>query len=301
MTSSNKEKESKVKIFAAYAKKYPVYKSDVIQPIITSNTDWNEPDFLHDNTGDNISDRNKHYAELSGHYWVWKNFLPKTDAEYIGFCHYRRFFDFDFNIKEKIAYVPVNENDFNNFFTTYTEEAIYNKIKDYDIIMPYYYVVVRCEPIYNQYISYHPKKDIDLALQILKEFYPDYAQTASDFMQDFIMRTCINFIMKKELVNEYMEWIFSILFEVEKRSDWSNYTGYNDIRTPAYLAERFLNIWVLHNIKTRKLKYLNTSTVLVTGSGYDNIDQNSYIYEMYPYQKLIVKTLEDVIKKDINS
>lgn len=45
-----------------------------------------------DDTGDNISDRNRHYCELTAHYWAWKNL---HDADYIGLNHYRRYFDFE--------------------------------------------------------------------------------------------------------------------------------------------------------------------------------------------------------------
>ena len=38
-----------------------------------------------DDTGDNISDRNRHYCELTAHYWAWKNL---HDADYIGLNHY---------------------------------------------------------------------------------------------------------------------------------------------------------------------------------------------------------------------
>ena len=44
--------------------------------------------FIGDNTGDNISTKNANYCELTGLYWAWKN----ISADYIGLCHYRRYF-----------------------------------------------------------------------------------------------------------------------------------------------------------------------------------------------------------------
>ena len=41
-----------------------------------------------DNTGDNISEKNPLYCELTGIYWLWKN----TTADYKGLMHYRRIF-----------------------------------------------------------------------------------------------------------------------------------------------------------------------------------------------------------------
>ncbi|BCK75075.1 hypothetical protein AA0242T_1447 [Acetobacter aceti NRIC 0242] len=42
-----------------------------------------------DDTGDNISDLNKHFSELTVLYWAWKNDLP---SYFISLVHYRRYF-----------------------------------------------------------------------------------------------------------------------------------------------------------------------------------------------------------------
>ena len=43
------------------------------------------------NNLDNIYYKEKHYSELTFHYWFWKNILDKKDKNWIGFCQKRRF------------------------------------------------------------------------------------------------------------------------------------------------------------------------------------------------------------------
>ena len=49
-------------------------------------------DWLRDNTGNHISDKNPFYGEYTFHYWFWKNMIDTIpDETWIGFCGYRYF------------------------------------------------------------------------------------------------------------------------------------------------------------------------------------------------------------------
>ena len=86
--------EYKIKILVACHKSdTAIYQNDIYMPIqvgkaLHANV---ELGFQCDNTGDNISEKNDSYCELTAIYWAWKNL---KDIDYIGLCHYRRYFDF---------------------------------------------------------------------------------------------------------------------------------------------------------------------------------------------------------------
>ena len=75
------------------------------------------PDAVQDNTGDNISDKNPRFCELTTQYWAWKN----QDADYYGFFHYRRYLSFAENNKEinKWGYFVENNIDNDEFTANY--------------------------------------------------------------------------------------------------------------------------------------------------------------------------------------
>jgi len=256
----------KVKIFVGYHKPHSVFKSEVFQPILTADVDWGEEGIIRDDRGINIAEKNKNYGELTGHYWVWKNFLPQTDAKYVGFCHYRRFFDFNMHKMPNVPFMPILANDFEKVFKQYTQENILKCIDDYDIILTHKYRFE--QEILIQYMKYHPGSDINLALEAIKDFSPEYYFNALKFIASKEMYACLQFIMKKELMEEYMQWMFGFLKLLEERSDWSKYDEYMTVRMPAYMAERFFNVWLEHNVAKRGLKVLESSSYLLTGKDY---------------------------------
>jgi len=57
--------------------------------------------YSHDDTEDNISDKNNWFGQTTGIYWVWKN----INADYVGFCTYRLFWN-----EEEISKINLDEN-----------------------------------------------------------------------------------------------------------------------------------------------------------------------------------------------
>ena len=56
---------------------------------------WLLENTIGDDTGDNISEKNRYYCEISAIYWAWKNYEKLGTPDYIGLSQYRRFFCFD--------------------------------------------------------------------------------------------------------------------------------------------------------------------------------------------------------------
>lgn len=208
-------------------------------------------DTLRDNTGDNISEKNRIYCELTAQYWAWKN----VEADYYGFFHYRRYLNF---VQEypaaggakghKAAYYIFCESNKQNLSAFGIEEdRMTALIKRYDI------VTVLPErsnsSAYEQYCQFHNKSDIDRMLEILKRKYPDAAKAAKEYMASKILYFMNMYIMKKQVFTQYMEWLFPLLEEFETETDFTEYSE-QEQRVCAYLAERLFGIWYTIQKKT---------------------------------------------------
>lgn len=143
-----------------------------------------------------------------------------------------------------------------------TPEIIAKAIDGNDIILSRHISNLKLT-IYEQYISEHPKEIIDKFIEIVKTNYPEYNNCMNDFLNGHEMYLALNFVMRKDLFINWCDWIFNILFEIEKTTDLTKYKTYNEIRSQAFAAERFFNVWLKYNIEKYNLKIKETNAYLL--------------------------------------
>lgn len=195
--------------------------------------------YVRDDTGDNISALNRSYCELTGLYWAWKN----LDADYIGICHYRRYFaskmdntsvPFGSRVAMYAGMKPQRE-----ILGMREAEMITARS---DVILPVrrrYYI----ETNYSQYAHAHHAQDLDITRDIIRERHPQYLSAFDRQMKKRSGHRFNMFIMKREVLDSYCTWLFDTLFELERRIDTSGYSE-RDKRVFGFVAERLLDVWL---------------------------------------------------------
>ena len=213
---------------------------------------------LHDDDGeDNISHLNKSYCEMTAQYWAWKN----VDADYYGFCHYRRYFNFSDERYQEDVYgnvlFPYVTTDVIRDKLGYTQENIEKKIAGYDIIYtePWNTTSIQLPNLWKQYdaVGHLYRKDLDIMMDVINDLYPEYASSAMAHMDGSILFPCNMYIMRKEVFEKYSKWVFDIMAEVEKRLDMKNYCV-ESVRVTGHLAERLFGIYMQHHMKANDYK-----------------------------------------------
>ncbi|MEE3417281.1 MAG: DUF4422 domain-containing protein [Prevotella sp.] len=200
-----------------------------------------------DNEGDNISNKNPHFCELTCHYWAWKNL---KEVNIVGLNHYRRYFDFTRKWPQFSSdkhFIQIEEF----LKQDYQFPNLEKLLSKYDIILP----VARHWRVSNtqQYGEYHIAKDWEMLRQIIKERSPQYIPAFEKTMDHSNISVGYNmFITHWENFDAYSEWLFDILFEVEKRVP--------PIKDPiqsriyGYMSERLINVFCEHyNLRIKSI------------------------------------------------
>lgn len=223
--------DRKVKIYIAAHKKANFPKEEIYIPIHVGAEGKEDLGYLKDNTGDNISNKNPNYCELTGTYWMLKN----DDSDIIGLTHYRRYF-----------FKKWNSNKLEDVLNKKDIEEILNQ---YDIIVPEKTKIIKYT-VKQAYCKLHKPKDLEECRKILKEKYPEYLDSFDDVLSKKSFYACNMFITNKKIFNDYYNWLFDILFELENRIDISTYDDYNK-RIYGFMSERLFNVWLKQNSKLK--------------------------------------------------
>lgn len=194
--------------------------------------------FRHDDSGENISKKNRSYCELTAQYWAWKN----VDADYYGFFHYRRYLYPDVNAK--LPYRIEGEAD-QEVLERLGFDRIEELIQQYDLIAPIGENMHL--PVREHYANapYHHKKDLDLIEDILRECHPEMTDAVQAYLSGSVCYFGNIYIMTKKQFHRYCEWLFPVLEEFDRRADVTGYSP-QELRVDGYLAERMFGIWLTY-------------------------------------------------------
>lgn len=229
----------RTKIIVSYHQPEKIFSNEVFMPIQVgkknSKYDLGIPG---DDTGENISEKNIFYCELTGLYWAWKNL---KDADYIGLCHYRRCFTiqnvplswlvmrrlkngYD-RLKSVVSPHPIGweeqlkvpEEEYQSLVDEFSDhiDKIWNQ--GYEIIVPkgiHFYL----KNVESHFVS---MLGIDLMrkiAEIIKDKAPEYNE---DYQRTLKETKCFYYanleVMKSELFNEYCTFLFTVFDGLEAR------------------------------------------------------------------------------------
>lgn len=269
------------KVFVMTHKKIAEIPDDMYIPLHVGREGKEDFGYLGDNTGEHISSKNNNYCELTGLYWLWKNF----HCDVIGICHYRRYFIHE----EQLI----------------TKEKIEELLSRYDIIIPNGSSTGQ-KTTYEQYAEIHCSgKDLDVCREVIAEKYPEYVQAFDVAMQSALVSIGNMWITRKDIYDRYCEWLFDILFEVEKRIDISTYDDYQK-RVMGFLSERLFRVWLL--MQSERITEVNIK--MIAPEDFDNAEKKiSLIYryvnlklqpmlELYQTNKSLSCLIDDMVCHD---
>ncbi len=239
-----------IKIIVAAHKPYPMPEDTMYLPLHVGAEGKESIGFVGDNTGDNMSNKNGSYCELTGLYWAWRN----LDCQYLGMAHYRRHFagspsrshNTTSQPTDKLRNVP--DTVYENLGKVLTREEAQQLLTQADILVPKkrnYYI----ETLYSHYAHTHDASHLDMTAHIIKKLCPSYSDSFQQVIHSRGGYMFNMFVMSKTDVDEYCSWLFPILTELEKQVDTSNLSAFQG-RLYGRVSEILFNVWLREKRKT---------------------------------------------------
>jgi len=239
-----------VVVYMATQKKQDIVPYEYIVPMhVGASACSNKLFCVTDDSGKHISGKNSIYSELTALYWIWKN----SCENYVGLCHYRRFFEI-------------------------SEDGAIEALSRKSVIVPKIAILGRS--MGRQYLQNHVRDTWEIMMRVLKVEHADYYETAAKIFSSNRMYPFNMFITKKSFVDAYCEWLFGILFEVEKNADTNAKNDYQ-IRYAGFLAERLFTLYIIHNrIDVQECSVINEKRNMVSQSNIRRV-RNDVFYKLF--------------------
>lgn len=182
-----------------------------------------------DNTGENISEQNPYYCELTAGYWMAKN---DKISDYLGLYHYSRGLDLtDGELELRLC-------------------------GDDTMIIPY--------PYKSRYpkISSVGRLDGEIMQRGILSVYPDYKEAVEEFFSQCYFVPGNIMITSKAVFCEYYDWLMCVL---ERCNDLFRNTYQIPIskRVWGYYGEFLQNIFLIHNRGKYNISYANMKDMTV--------------------------------------
>ncbi len=255
------EKKPRIKILVACHKADPnIRQDDIYMPIQVGKALHPELDlgFQCDNTGDNISEKNASYCELTALYWAWKNL---KDVDYIGLCHYRRYFDFG---KSGMVNMYMYR-DIDSLIGNDQYRYLLKILKKKDFILPKHTTLPI--PLFSQYSYSHNSEDLRELNRVIDEIYPDYSES---FRYIIFNNNCFfqynMFITSWREFDCLCQWLFGVLSSLEDRLHIEHYNSVQS-RIYGYLSERLINVYAhKNNLRIKEIPVAFIGDTKVFGS-----------------------------------
>ncbi len=264
-----------IQILVASHKPYAMPESKLYLPIQVGKSLAQSPldGFIGDNTGKHISGKNPVFCELTALYWAWQN----LDADYIGLVHYRRHFknprshsENDVTISaDAISNAKNDHKAIRQLQKTLSETAAHRFLQSTDVILPkkrHYYIT----NLYDHYCHTMHPAPLEQTREIIAEQCPEYLPEFDRLKTRRSAHMFNMFIMRRKLLDQYCNWLFPILFALEKQIDSSDWTPFQK-RYAGRISERLLDVWLnTHHISYRELPVISIEPTnwLKKGTGF---------------------------------
>ena len=205
-----------------------------VGPAATNASPLELNDILHDST----RLLNSRWSELSGIYRIWMN-GPRSDV--VGFCHYRRFFDFSQHEPDRFM-TTIHRHDLKavsaHFIDDRAEEMC---LAHNEVIVPHEFGFQHSA--FHQYTDVHNANDLCLLISLISKRHPELLPYVRHLFSGRSLFPCNMFIMRWTLFEELCPVWFGLLREFELLVPHGRATSYQN-RDISFLAERLLDVWL---------------------------------------------------------